>query len=187
MKLFFTLRHLISTKSMGLAILIPLFISLSGCTNYGEKGFKEYEKGDYPAAIEDLKKAIDQNPKNDMAYDALSYAYRDYKNAPNNRDNAYLCANQAISVCPKDSPNLGNHYSTLADLYRTDRNFHEANLNYKKSIELNPNDYEAQFFYGCSLYDSGNREAGISHIKKSLKLKPDYQNAKNLLNKLGIN
>ena len=188
MKLFFTLRHLISTKPMGLAILIPLFISLSGCTDYAKRGFEEYEKGNYQAAIEDLKKAIDKNPNDDMAYDALTHVYRDYKGAPNNRDNAYMCANQAIEVCSKGSTfNMADHYMTLADLYRQDGNYSEANKNFKKSLELNPDDYQTQFFYGCSLYDSGNREAGISHIKKSLKINPDYQNAKNLLNKLRKN
>lgn len=184
MKISFTLWHLISKKLMGLAILIPICISLSGCTNYGERGVEEYEKGNYQAAIEDLKKDIDKNPKDDLAYDALSYAYRDYKEAPNNRDNAYMCANQAISVCQKDSPNLGFHYKTLADLYRADGNFKDANINFKKSLELSPDGYEAEFFYGVSLCSVGSYREGIAHVKKSLKLKPDYQNAKNFLNAL---
>ena len=187
MKKLFTLKPLISMKWIVFGILIPLFISLSGCTDYGKRGVEEYEKGNYQAAIEDFKKAIDKNPKDDLAYEALSYAYRDYKDAPNNRDNAYMCANQAISVCPKDSPNLGFHYKTLADLYRDDGNFKEANINFKKSLELSPDGYEAEYFYGVSLCSVGSYREGIAHVKKSLKLKPDYQNAKNFLNALPKN
>lgn len=174
-------------KWIVVGILTPFFISLSGCTDYGKVGEAEYEKGNYQAAIEDLTKAINNNPNDDLAFDLLSHVYRDYTQAPNNRDYAYKYANQAIQVCSEGNTIvLADHYLTLGDLYRKDGNYTEALKNLKKSVSLYPGDYQAQFFYGVSLYDSGNHEAGISHIKKSLKLNPDYQNAKNSLNQLGV-
>jgi tetratricopeptide (TPR) repeat protein len=169
---------------VGYFVLIMSFF-ISGCTDYMKVGEAEYGKGNYQAAIENFNKAIQKNPNNDEAYDDLAHVYRDFEAAPNHRDFAYSYANKAIEVCSEGSTfNLAVHYMTLADLYRQDDNYAEANNNFKRSLELNPDDYQTQFFYGVSLYASGNQEAGINHIKKSLKINPDYQNAKNLLNKL---
>lgn len=168
-------------KSVSLLIFL---VALSGCTNYYQKGTEDYKKGDYKAAIEDLNKALEKNPNDPASYYELSYVYRDFKDAPNNRDFAYECANKAISLCPKNNgEDLAQYYFVLADLYRVDSNYKEANTYYKKSIDLNPDDYQAQFFYGVSLCEIGSYRPGVDHIKKSLKIKPDYQNAKNFLDK----
>jgi tetratricopeptide (TPR) repeat protein len=170
------------------ACLLGLLISfcISGCTNYDQVANTEYTKGNYQAAIDDLNKAIKKNPNDDVAYDTLSYVYRDFVAAPNHRDNAYTYANKAIEVCSKNETiKMAYHYGTLADLYRADGNYTEANKYFKKGIDLVPEDFQAQYYYGLSLMSAGNYEAGLTHIRKSLKLNPDYQNAKNTLSRLG--
>ena len=78
---------------------------------------------------------------------------------------------------------LGNVYTQLGLIGAPDTEA-DAKEAYSKSIKLNPSSPIPHFLYGRYLAIINKREDALKELELALTLKPDYQEAKNLLKEL---
>ena len=95
-------------------------------------------------------------------------------------------AQAATKLNPNNYPNfisLGNVYTQLGLIGAPDTEA-DAKEAYSKSIKLNPSSPIPHFLYGRYLAIINKREDALKELELALTLKPDYQEAKNLLKEL---
>ncbi len=60
-----------------------------------------------------------------------------------------------------------------------------AIAHYTKAIAIESSDADGHFLLGTTLAEAGNRKAAVAQMREALRLKPDFQEAKDSLDKLG--
>jgi eukaryotic-like serine/threonine-protein kinase len=69
-------------------------------------------------------------------------------------------------------PNLAEAHTALAGSYEDDWQWENADREYKRALELKPNDAVAHYWYGLLLATVGKREEGIAQVEHAVQLDP---------------
>ena len=92
-----------------------------------------YEKKEYALAIENINKARQLEPDNELSYAvALGKIYE--------AQGKYDLASENYKKVIEIDPSNGSYYAKLGKIYKDQNKYDLAIENYKKAIELNPND-----------------------------------------------
>ncbi len=147
------------------------------------EAYQLYLKGNYFAAkytkdgsrkgIEYFNQAIAADPSYALAYNGLAYYYivaNEWYLAPHDAmPKAREAAKKALAV---DDTLAGAHASLAVVLDWHDWNWPAAELEYKRAIELDPNDPRARQFYSWFLAEHGQVEEAIAQAKRAQQLDP---------------
>ena len=130
-------------------------------------------KGDYPAALQEWRKAVDLDPEDGKARYHLAFAL----DKVGQSDEAIVQYQKAVEY----DPNNAAAYSSLAvDLTREGKL--EAGIDaYEKSLEIEPKNALAESNLAAALIEAGRTDEAVGHIQKALALDPEFADAHNLL------
>jgi len=136
-------------------------------------------QGKFSEAEQLYKKALELNPKSDIACAGLGKLYRD--------QGKFSEAEQLYKKALELNPKSDIAYAGLGKLYRDQGKFSEAELSYKKAIELNPKSDIAYAGLGKLYKDHGKLFEAEQSFKKTLELNPKNDTACLGLGRLYIN
>ena len=85
------------------------------------------------------------------------------------------------SDCIRKSPQKSRPYANLANALKERKLTAEALQNYRKSLQLNPNHFEAHNNLGVLLEEQSSTNEAIKHYRKAIELSPNFANAHNNL------
>jgi tetratricopeptide (TPR) repeat protein len=129
-----------------------------------ESGYRNYQKGDFEAAVHDFDKAF----KIDPMYQ--TYTTKGLLHASNDEYNeAIVDFNKAIELNPKDAL----AYLFRGKVYGALGKYNEAIADLSKAIELNPKDVLAYCNRGKTYSLIGDRTRAVQDLSKAIKLHPD--------------
>jgi TolB-like protein/DNA-binding winged helix-turn-helix (wHTH) protein/tetratricopeptide (TPR) repeat protein len=141
------------------------------------KGSFHQSKGtpqDLRKAIEYDQQVIALDPNFALAYAGLAYAYAPLSdfNDPTSRDLMLKAKEAALHALALDEQLLEAHTALGMILYRYDYDFAGAEREYKRAIELNPNDSDAHQEYGAMLSFLGRSEESLAELRRALEIDP---------------
>ncbi len=126
-----------------------------------------------PEAIEELRKALEQDPDDPQAHFALATAL----SGNNQEDLALEEYRKACALNPKN-PGWLNHLAvSLAQNGLED----EAIDNWRKALALDPSDARAESDLGIGLFENGQTDEGYEHLRKAVDMAPTYPEGHNYL------
>ena len=176
-------------KSVGLLMAIAAIFVIAGCVstttgppepkadqgdaaelNY-QLGARYYRKGDYDLARDRLELALEQDPKNGLAWSALGLTYEALGNIRLAED-AY---NNAVRVAPRDYK-IQENYAVF--LCRQDR-FDDARKYFDKAIKAPTNDYSEQTYTnaGVCMMQMPDHVTAEAYLRAALERRPNYGEA----------
>lgn len=138
-------------------------------------GLMTFQKREYDAAAESIKKAIQINPSNPLYYINLGNAL----NEQNFADEAADAYRQALSLQPNQAEALNN----LGNILYVQGELDEAVSCYQRAIELNGENPDTCNNLGSALRKLGRLDEAVSILRKALEFNPDHAHA---LNNLGL-
>ncbi len=121
-----------------------------------------------------FQQAIDLDPSYALAYAGLSSGYRslalgsEMKTAEN-LQRSKAAAQKAVDI---DDSLSDGHTSLGMSLFWGDWDWSGAEEQFKRALELNPNDVNAHLFYAHLLSNTGQHEAALAEAKRSRELDP---------------
>lgn len=148
------------------------------------QAFEFYLKGEYHRqkataeemrqSIEFYKKALELDPNYALAYQGLALSYRTAPAygilAP---QEAYPLAKEAATKALAIDPQLGSANIPLASIkFVWDWDFAGAETEYKRAIQLAPNNPEAHYSYGNFLVAMGRSEEALNELKIAQQFDP---------------
>ncbi len=124
-------------------------------------------------AIEQFQTAIDRDPNYALAYSGLADAYAllpDWASdaPPDSRSRAEAFARKAIDL----DGQLAEPHATLGQLHYSKWQWAEAETQYKRAIEINPNYATARHWYSVLLYALARKEEGHAMITRAHEIDP---------------
>jgi TolB-like protein/Flp pilus assembly protein TadD len=124
-------------------------------------------------AIEQFKTATDRDPNYALAFVGLADCYavlNEYAGTPTSETSpqAKAYAEKALAI----DPQLAEPHATLGSTYNAMWQFDEAEKEYKRAIELNPNYPTAYHWYSIFLKDLGRYNEAAAAIKRGQELDP---------------
>ncbi|MCL2117039.1 MAG: tetratricopeptide repeat protein [Planctomycetaceae bacterium] len=126
------------------------------------RGYYRYRAEDYPGAIDDFSKVVENDPTVSSAWYWMGWAYRllgKYRKAVEAFD-------KALAVAPKDDDCYYARGMAKQDLLL----FAEAEQDMKTACEINPENAFAVHYYAHALEWQGRFEESLGHFKKSLEM-----------------
>ena len=126
-----------------------------------------YDKKDYTSALKDFNKAISLNPN-----DTVSYYWRAMTNFSTNREKALSDLNKYIAFKKHDSIPYAYHNRALLNHYLG--HYQEANHDWNKAIQLNPQDSLAYIYRGVANLNIGNLSKALLDLNKTIEYYPEY-------------
>jgi adenylate cyclase len=150
----------------------------------GRFHFAKRNRADVERSVEYFKQAIALDPSFALAYSALAHSYNGMTAYPYMAPKdavplAKAAANRALEI----DPTLAEAHTALANsLACFDWNWKEAEQEFRRAVELNPNDAGTHWRYGMFyLMPVGRLEEAIAEGKRSLELEPlDLNHGANL-------
>lgn len=138
--------------------------------NY-QLGARYYRKGDYDLARDRLELALEQDPKNGLAWSALGLTYEALGN-PRLAEEAY---DHAVRVAPRDYK-IQENYAVF--LCRQGR-FDDARKYFDKAIKAPTNDYSEQTYTnaGVCMMQEPDHVAAEQYLRAALDRRPSYGEA----------
>jgi len=136
-----------------------------------ESGYKNHIQGDLKMAIADYTKAIELNPKFDLAYNNRGVTYH----MLGKYNEALVEYNKAIELNPK----YADAYNNRGMAYHVLGKYKEAFADYNKSTELNPQDASPYNSRGITYHILGKYNEALVEYNKSIELNPKYADAYN--------
>jgi type IV pilus assembly protein PilF len=138
--------------------------------NY-QLGARYYRKGDYDLARDRLELALEQNPKNGLAWSALGLTYE----ALGNVRLAEESYEEAVRVAPRDFK-IQENYAVF--LCRQGR-FDEARKYFDKAIKAPTNDYSEQTYTnaGVCMMQKPDHVAAEEYLRAALERRPNHGEA----------
>ena len=138
--------------------------------NY-QLGARYYRKGDYDLARDRLELALEQDPKNGLAWSTLGLTYEALGNTRLAED-AY---NNAVRVAPRDFK-VQENYAVF--LCRQDR-FDEVRKYFDKAIKAPTNDYAEQTYTnaGVCMMQKPDYVTAETYLRAALERRPNYGEA----------
>ena len=150
----------------------------------GRFHFARRNRSDVERSVEYFKQAIALDPNFALAYSALADSYNGMTAYPYMAPKqavplAKAAANRAIQI---DSTLAGPHTALANALACFDWNWKEAEREFRRALEINPNDAGTHWRYGMFyLMPIGRLEEAIAEGKRSLELEPlDLNHGANL-------
>ncbi len=119
----------------------------------------------YQEAIPFLRTAAEKAPDVSSPYYQLGVAYVNLEQ--------YRNALEAMQAAVTRSPNSPQYHLRVAYLENQLLNLPEAEKEYKKALELDPEYFEAHLEYGKSLELQGRMNAALAEFAEAAKLRPD--------------
>jgi tetratricopeptide (TPR) repeat protein len=120
--------------------------------------------GQYDAAIDQLKRALDVQPSNDDAHRTYALVL----NAQGKPDEALAELQQAIAFRPHRWTNLNE----LARLYYQQRRLADAVAAYERALEILPNDPRTYVSLAGVYLDMGNPQRGLEFSERANRIEP---------------
>jgi eukaryotic-like serine/threonine-protein kinase len=121
-----------------------------------------------------FQQAIDLDPNYALAYAGLADAYRSLAlgseiNSAENLPKSIAAARKAIEL----DDNLSEGHTALGmSLFWGEWNWNEAEAQYKRALELDPNEVNAHIFYAHFLSNLGRHDEALAEIKRARELDP---------------
>lgn len=151
-------------------------------TSQNSEAEREYQLGIYiwnkraseemPKALAHFQKAIELDPAHARAYDGLAKTYLWDGNPNLTWEEQIAHARAAVKRALAIDPNSAEAHTTLAFVLERECNWSEAELKYRKAIELNLNYPTAHQWFAECLTFMGRDDEAIEHINKALELDP---------------
>ncbi|MGD9561601.1 MAG: tetratricopeptide repeat protein [Pyrinomonadaceae bacterium] len=128
---------------------------------------------DIGKAIDQFQIAIDRDPNYAMAFVGLADAYSIYtdyssKAPADSMSRAEGFARQALAI----DEQLAEPHATVGNVYYNDLKWSDAETEYKRAIELNPNYATAYHWYSVLLFAMGRNDEGAKMILRAQELDP---------------
>lgn len=165
---------------------------------YYADGLRQFDAGNYKAAVTNFNKAIQLNPKQDKTYNNRGKAYfqmGEYENAIQDYDqavqlnpqNAEVYNNRGLAYdgngnsekaiedytqAIKLKPDLADAYSNRAKAFKKQGNFQDALQDYNESIKRNPNQAAMYYDRGVSQSKLGQNRQAIADFTQAIRLDP---------------
>jgi tetratricopeptide (TPR) repeat protein len=122
------------------ALFKPSTIDPGETEEHYQQGISYERKGDYENAIVSYQKAIEINPENAAAYNALAWLYADQLET--NLDDAIILAQTAVTLTQGKEDSLrdywlANYLDTLGWAYYKSGNYTEAVATLERAVALN--------------------------------------------------
>jgi tetratricopeptide (TPR) repeat protein/transglutaminase-like putative cysteine protease len=130
-----------------------------------EGGWNAMQSGNYPLAVEMLKRAVELDPKNKSAWNNLGNAYL----AQRKSDEAIAALKQQIGINPYDQ----YAYNNLGRAYMMQQKYPEAAQAFEKQIEINPLDKYAHFNLGDLYVQWHKYDQAAAELEKAVSLTPE--------------
>jgi Flp pilus assembly protein TadD len=130
-------------------------------------------KGEYGAAAEEWKKAVELDPDDGKAHYHLAYAL----DKQGQLEEAIAQYRRSIDL---DGANA-SAYSSLAVALARSGNLPEAISASNQALALNPKDPVTECNLAASLIQTGRTDEAVDHIRKALELDPEFSDAHNML------
>jgi serine/threonine-protein kinase len=140
----------------------------------GRYYFAKRTKDGIERSIDYYRQAIVLDPKFALAYARIAEAYNQQPSYPYASPNdaiprAKTAAQQGLQI----DPTLAEAHTALANsLAVYDWNWVEAEREFKRALELDPNSSAAHFRYGQYLGEVGRFDAAIAEVSRALELEP---------------
>ena len=143
--------------------------------NEWEAGSHRYSEQDLLTAISYFRQAIEKDSNYGLAYAGMANTYMDLGNPGANHapKETLPLAKAAATKAVEVDPLLGESHFVLAqtvELY--DWNWSEAELQYKRALELSPNYAPAHLEYGRFLQALGRIDEAMKHMTYAVELNP---------------
>ncbi|MGF1670998.1 MAG: tetratricopeptide repeat protein [Balneolaceae bacterium] len=134
-------------------LLLIILIFTGSSLNDARKANEAYRQGDYAAAVELYKKAIDNDPENPRLHFNLGNAFA---KLGNNEEAAkaferFKDLTDDLAEKSKADYNIGN-------LFSNEEQFDEALAQYREALKKNPDDPDAKFNYELALQKKQEQE-----------------------------
>jgi tetratricopeptide (TPR) repeat protein len=123
------------------------------------------QNGNFPLAIQLLKRAVDVEPKNKYAWNNLGLCYLSLRQG----DNAVAAFQKALEVNPYDE----FAYNNLGRAYWQDRKYDDAANAFHKQLENNPLDKFAHANLGAMYAEWHKYDLAAPELEKAASLTPD--------------
>ncbi len=132
-------------------------------------------------AMDEFQKAVALDPTFALAYVGFADAYARLSFASSGETAEEFCAksrasaNKALAL----DPDLAEAYAALGSIQRIhDWNWPQAESNFKRAIELNPNYVKAHLWYALLLSALGRHDEALSEIERAMEIDPLSQDIK---------
>ncbi len=123
------------------------------------------ERGNYPVAIDLLKRVVEADPKHKTAWINLGRAYMGLRQT----DKAIEAFKKEAEANPYDE----YAYNSLGWAYTTDRRYDEAAVAYQKALEINPLSDYAHAALGSMYSEAHEYDKAVPELEKAVSLKQD--------------
>lgn len=142
----------------------------------GRQLFHQFRRKSFEHAREMFRRAIALDPQYAPAHaglaDCCSYLYLYWKPTVENLRITGSASRQAITL----NPGLAEAQVSRAVALSTLRNYPEAEQTFRVAIDIDPNLFEAHYFYGRALLAQGKFKEAIAALRRACKVRTeDYQ------------
>ena len=170
------LDHKIQLVRIDLASILIFLLScqlqivLADKTLYLEKGIQAAEKGDFQAAINQFRRAIQRDPQNTSAYFYLSRAYQEIGDL----EFALTACQQVISL----RPDLADGHNDLGQILHRQGQFQKAIKAYQHAIKLGPKSAHFHYNLGTAYHTLGQFSKAKTIYQTALNLDQQFTPAR---------
>jgi tetratricopeptide (TPR) repeat protein len=162
---------------------------LTARTPTEEEAYKLYESGagklfgkKYDEAIVDFTRSIELNPKDSNVFAFRGDAF--FKKA--DYDKALADYKKVVAMMPETDREFHIALFRTAETYLAKGDYTSALVDVNQAVRRSPGDSYAHLLRGRILLSAGKTELAKTDFKKALEIRPDYQQAKEELAKLGV-
>ena len=147
----------------------------------GRREWNRRNKDGFESAIKHFERAIELDPNYADPYVGLSNTYAllsiyNFASPGDSMPKSKQLAEKAMSI----NPNMGSAYTAIAFVqHQYDYEWEDAESNFKKGIELNPNNATGYHWHAISLLQTGQIERVYPAISKARELDPQSMIIKN--------
>ena len=140
----------------------------------GRYHFAKRTKEDHFKAIDYFQQAVALDSNFALAYVGIADSYNSMvKGSDISQKEAISQSKAAAAKALEIDPTLAEAHATLADSLAIDWNWKEAELEFKRSLERNPNLAYTCFAYGSSfLVPMGRTDEAVNELKRAVELDP---------------
>jgi len=149
-----TTRSLLITAAMALA---GFALFLPGCA--GSKA-RPKAAADPAVALPDKTRAAQATRHVNAAEDAIRSG---------DKERALMEFQRAIEV----NPSLTTAYMGMADIYRMERDYNNAEIRYARAAQIEPRNFDAQYYHGLMLHLLDRITESVQAYLRALAIKPD--------------